>query len=427
MRAKFTPLLLILFFSHPCWALDFDSKTEVFIAGNSYLTESEFAEKNQVLYFLTSDNKIKLNSKYEFALSPEVYFLNNLKKEHKDKAFVDAKELGLNYFGSKLSWTLGFFQMKKEGPDVLDPLDYQQPKNYLDPLHAGKLSLLGVKAELAVNNYLTFEVGFTPQNRIPVIPQESSAWYPREGILPTESDSYLITLPENPNYHINNQERSKDDLKNNYIFKSKITTSYTDIVLQVAETLSSSPEISPTLTGNLISASPVFTIELTNPIELDVRWKKVKNYGGGFNIPLESLGLIIKIFSNQEISESKKTLMTTVAFEKTFGQLIAILETTSQQINSRVDNSNLSTMTNLYKNAQALGLRYAPNDKFSLLAGGLYDSAQGSYVSTLRPKYLFTQNAYVELQLIAVGGKEDSLLSYFDKADSASLKTGTSF
>ncbi|MES2802361.1 MAG: hypothetical protein V4654_07710 [Bdellovibrionota bacterium] len=427
MQVRFKHIFFILFFSYPCWAVDFDSKTEIYIAGNSYSIESEFAEKSQVLYFLTSDTKVKLNSKYEFALSPEIYYLDNQKSEHKDKALVEPKELGLNYFGSKLSWTLGFFQMKKEGPDVLDPLDYQQPKNYLDPLHSGKLSLLGVKAELAINNYLTFEVGFTPQNRIPVIPQESSAWYPREGILPTESDSFLITLPENPNYHIHNEERSKDDLKNNYIFKTKITTSYTDIVLQVAETLSSSPEISPTLTGNLISASPVYTIELTNPIELDVRWRKVKNYGGGFNIPLESLGLIIKIFSNQEVTESKKTLMTTVAFEKTLGNLITVLETTSQKINSRVDNSNLSTMTNLYKNAQALGLRYDPNDKFSLLVGGLYDSDQGSYIATLRPKYFFTQNAYTELQLIAVGGEKESLLSYFDKADSASLKIGTSF
>lgn len=427
MRFRFNLLFLFLFLAHECWALEFDSKTEAYIAGNSYSTDSQFAEKNQVLYFLTSDNKIKLNSKYEFALSPEICFLDNLKSENKDKALVDAKEFGLNYFGSKLSWTLGFFQMKKEGPDVLDPLDYQQPKNYLDPLHSGRLSLLGVKAELAVNNYVTFELGFTPQNRIPVIPQESSAWYPREGVLPTESENYLINLPANPNYQINNEERSKDDLKNNYIFKTKITTSYTDIVLQVAETLSSSPDISPTLTGNLISASPVFTIELTNPIELDIRWKKVKNYGGGFNVPIESLGLIVKIFSNQEISESKKTLMTTVAFEKTFANLIAILETTSQKINSRLDNSNLSTMTNLYKNAQAFGLRYAPGDKFNLLVGGLYDSDQGSYVTTLRPKYFFTQNAYTELQLIAVGGKEESLLSYFDKADSASFKIGTSF
>lgn len=418
---------LVIFFSYNSWALDFDSKTEVFVAGNSYSVDSEFAEKNQIFYFLSSENKIILNSKYEFALSPEVYYLDNVKIKDQDKAVVEPKELGLKYFGSKLSWTLGFFQMKKEGSDILDPLDYQQPKNYLDPLHSGKLALLGLKAELAVNNYLTFEVGYTPVNRLPIIPQASSAWFPREGVLPTESDSYHITLPNNPNYHITNKEKSKEDLKNNYIFKTKITTSYTDIILQVAETLSSTPDITPTLTGTLISTTPVFSIELDNPIELDVRWKKVKNYGGGFNIPLESANMIIKVFSNQEISPDKKTLMTTVAFEKTIGNLIAIFEATTQQINSRVDNSNLSTITNLYENAQALGIRYAPNDKFNLLAGGLYDSKYGSYVATLRPKYFFTQNAYSELQFIAVGGKEMSLLSYFEKADSLSLKLGTSF
>lgn len=428
MRSQFFKSFIFLFlFTQHMWALDFDTKTEVSVAGNSYAVDSEFAEKNQVFYFLSSENKVIFNSQYEFALSPEVYYLDNLKIEDQDKALVEPKEAGLKYFGSKLSWTLGFFQMKKEGPDILDPLDYQQPKNYLDPLHSGKLALLGLKAELAVNSYLTFEVGYTPENRVPVIPQESSAWYPREGVLPTESENYLITLPDNPNYRINNEERSKDDLKNNYIFKTKITTSYTDIVLQVAETLSSSPDISPTLTGTLISTTPVFAIKLDNPIELDVRWKKVKNYGGGFNIPLESMGLIIKVFSNQEVSESKKTLMSTIAFEKTLGNWIAILEATTQQINSRVDNSNLSTITNLYENAQALGLRYAPNDKFNLLAGGLYDSKKGSYVATLRPKYFFTQNAYTELQVVAVGGKEGALLSYFDKADSASLKIGTSF
>ena len=425
MRGIFYCLTLLL--SHNLWALDFDSKTEAFVAGNSYAVDSEFAEKNQVLYFLSSENKIILSSKYEFALSPEIYYFDNFKIKDQDKAFIEPKEFGLKYFGSKLSWMLGYFQLKKEGSDILDPLDYQQPKNYLDPLHSGKLSLLGLKTELAINNYLVLELGFTPENRLPVIPQPSSAWYPREGVLPTESENYHITLPDNPNYSINNQERSKKDLQNNYIFKAKITTSYTDIVLQVAETISSSPDITPTLTGTLISAAPIYAIKLDNPIELDVRWKKVKNYGGGFNIPLDSMGLIIKVFSNQEISEDKKTLMTTLAFEKTFGTLIAILEATTQQVNSRVDNSNLSTITNLYENAQALGLRYAPNDRFNLLAGGLYDSNKGSYVATLRPKFFFTQNTYAELQLIAVGGKEKSLLSYFDKADSASLKIGTSF
>lgn len=427
MQVSLLAFSFLFFITQNAWSLEFDTKTEVYVAGNSYSVDSEYAEKNQALYFLSSENKIIFNSKWEFALSPELYYLDNLKIEGQDKALLEAKEAGLKYFGSKLSWTLGFFQMKKEGPDILDPLDYQQPKNYLDPLHSGKLALLGLKAELAVNNYLAFELGFTPLNRIPVIPQASSAWYPREGVLPTESDGYLITLPDNPNYRINNEERSTNDLKNNYVFKTKITTSYTDIVLQVAETLSSSPDISPTLTGTLISATPVFAIKLDNPIHLDVRWKKVKNYGGGFNIPLESMGLIIKIYSNQEVTEAQKTLMTTLALEKTIGNFIAILEATTQQISSRVDNSNLSTMTNLYENAQALGLRYAANDKFNLLAGGLYDSAKGSYVATLRPKYFFTQNAFTELQLVVVGGKEESLLSYFDKADSASLKIGTSF
>lgn len=417
----------VLLFSYSLWALDFDSNTEVSFAGNSYSVNSEFAEKNQIFYFLSTENKIIFNSRLEFILSPEFYYLDGLKIKGQDKALLEPKEVGLKYFGSKLSWMLGFFQLKKEGSDILDPLDYQQPKNYLDPIHSQKLSLFGLKAEYAVSNFLTLEFGFTPENRIPVIPPSSSAWYPREGVLPTESQSFKITLPDNPRYSINNQERSNKDLQNNYVFKTKITTSYTDIVLQMAETLSNSPEITPTLTGTLISATPVYAIELENPIELDVRWKKVKNYGGGFNVPLESMGLLIKVFSNQEISEDRKTLMTTLAFEKTFGSLITVFEATTQQVNSRIDNSNLSTITNLYENAQALGLRYAPGDRFSLLAGGLYDSQKGSYVATLRPKFFFAQNTYAELQLVVVGGKEKSLLSYFDQADSASLKVGTSF
>ena len=74
MCSQFYILFLFLFSHHLSWALVFDSKTEVYIAGNSYSVDSEFAEKNQVLYFLSSDNKIKLNSKYEFALSPEIDF-----------------------------------------------------------------------------------------------------------------------------------------------------------------------------------------------------------------------------------------------------------------------------------------------------------------------------------------------------------------
>lgn len=409
----------ILFFALKSFAVNFDSKTEVFVAQNKYNTRSKFAKDGQTLFFLSSDNKLEFNKNFEAVLSPEVYYF--------DKFLLEPKAVGFNFYTGSISTTLGFFQMKKEGPDILDPLDYQQPKNYLDPLHSGKLSLLGLKTEYAINSYLTFVVAYIPQNRIPIIPDKSSPWYPRKNVLPTQSESFLITLPENPYYEISNGERTSNDLKDNYIFKTKIVSSYVDIVLMMAETLSSSPDITPTLTGTLISASPIYTIQLDNPIALDVRWKKVKNYGGGLNIPLESLGLILKLFSNQEIDGHKKTLMTTLALEKSFNNLTLVVESTAQQITNRVDNSNLSTMTNLYENAQALGIRYAPTDKFSLLIGGLYDSPKGSYVATLRPKYYFTANFYTELQFTAVGGKTGSLLSYFEQADSASLKLGTSF
>lgn len=411
--------LFVILISLPALAVELDSKTEFYLAGNSYASDSDSVQKNQGYLNLVSDNKIKLGNELELRLSPEAFYMN--------KWYFEPKEFSLNYYGRKLNTSLGFYQTKKEGPDILDPLDYTQPKNYIDPLHSGKLSLLGLKTEYALNSYVTLELDYVILNRIPLIPDEDSPWYPREGVLPTQSENFQINLPDNPIYKISNNEKTEEDLKDNYIFKTKITTSKADIVLQMAETLSSSPEITPTLTGTLVSASPVFTIDLDNPIQLDVRWKKVKNYGGGVIVPLDRWGLIVKAFSNQEIDGEKKTTMTTVAFEKTLNDVTVILESAKQDITSRTDNSNLSTMTNLYENAQALGIRYAPNDKFSLLTGGLYDSSHGSSVATLRPKYLLTQNAYVELQLIAVGGRQASLLSYFDKADSASLKIGSSF
>lgn len=420
--------LLVFNFNLNAFAIDFDSKNELYLAGNSYAGDFEFSEKNQILTYWLSENKIIFNKSFDLSVSPELFYLDNLKTKDEDRALIEPKEFSLNYYGSKVSLKLGFFQMKKEGPDVFDPFDYQQPKNYLDPLHTGNLSLLGLKTELEVNNYLSFEIAYIPKNRVPVVPTKSSPWLPRENKFPTQSDQFLATLPEQVSYKItDNKASSENDLNNNYIFKTKIITSNADIILQIAETLSSTPEISPTLTGTLIATQPVFQIALDNPVELNIHWHKVKNYGAGIVAPIENLKMLTKLFINQQVSAQENTLMTTLAFEKYFQSITLVFEATKQNINHNSNNSNASTFANLYENAMALGVRYAPIDQLSLLLGGLYDNNLGSYLMTLKPKYYFTQHFYTELQLIALGGRKDSLLWYFDKNDSVSLKLGATF
>ncbi|MFN3695956.1 MAG: hypothetical protein ACK4VO_00835 [Pseudobdellovibrio sp.] len=415
-------LLIILIFSAAAKSAEVESSNEFFARSTFYGKSYLYTDSSQTLYSLTSENKIIFNRFVEMKLTPEFIYLDQPRFHESNENYFETKEAFLSFYSQKLTTRLGFFQMKKEGPDIFDPLDYQQPKNYLDLLHPSKLPLQGVSFEYQINSYSSVEATYITKNKTPILPTINSPWYPRDNKIPTQSESASLKVPDNVSYKIKTNETDQGAADHNYILKSKSQTDSFDFVLQIAETLSNTPTITPVLSGTLISVNPIYEVQLTNPIEIDVLWKKTKYYGFGITKPIDRLRLLTKIFFNQSISPDDRINSYNIAVEKQFENLTLIFESSFQSSEARSAATNAASSSGLFSQAVALGLRYAPTDYFSFVLGGFNDFKKGSYYFMINPKISLTSNLFAEIQVDQMGGKKDSLLWYFEHNDSISTK-----
>ena len=306
IHSRFTAGLLF-FISFKLFAADFENSNHFNINTVFFGKSFKYSEKTQTLYTLISENKITFNKFFELKLTPEFIYLDQPNFNENNESSFQPNEAYLGVYSAKLSSKFGYFQMKKEGPDIFDPFDYQQPKNYLDLMSPHKLPLLGAKFEYEVNSYSLIEATYIYKNTVPIIPSINSPWYPRENKIPTQSENVNLVMPQDVQYKIaTNKEETDSTLNHNYIVKTKVQTNFLDFIFQFAETLSHTPTITPVLTGNLISTNPTYEIELNNPIEINVAWKKVKNYGFGLIKPIEKYRLLTKLFTTSLFLLMKK-------------------------------------------------------------------------------------------------------------------------
>lgn len=391
-----------------------------------FLTKYASGSQYENQLSLLSENHFQLATNSQFKLSP----LLNVEQESSETKTIydlDAKEFLFNYSTTKNNIDVGYLNLKKEGPDIFDIWGYFQPKNYKSFLNINTLPVLGISFESALSKNILMTLALVPQNRLSKVPTKNSMWLPRENKLPLASEDTVAELPAAPAYEIRqNEAEKKEDLQNNYLVRLKYSGQQIDAILQVAESISSTPIITPTLTGQLISINPT-QIQLDNPILLDFKWKKNKNYGFGINYSFNDLGLITKLFSNLTITPDVESVQTVLAFEKQFEDLIAIYEYTNTKKKNSSSSNDFAATNSLFSNAHAVAFLYSISDSLKIKVGGFLNTDMQSSAVLTSAKYQFNDSWSMDLQYLNISANKDSILSLYENNDSASIKLTTLF
>lgn len=391
-----------------------------------FLTKYASGSQYENQLSLLSENHFQLATDSQFKLSP----LLNVEQESSETKTIydlDAKEFLFNYSTTKNNIDVGYLNLKKEGPDIFDIWGYFQPKNYKSFLNINTLPVLGISFESALSKNILMTLALVPQNRLSKVPTKNSMWLPRENKLPLASEDTVAELPAAPAYEIRqNEAEKKEDLQNNYLVRLKYSGQQIDAILQVAESISSTPIITPTLTGQLISINPT-QIQLDNPILLDFKWKKNKNYGFGINYSFNDLGLITKLFFNLTITPDDESVQTVLAFEKQFEDLIAIYEYTNTKKKNSSSSNDFAATNSLFSNAHAVAFLYSISDSLKIKVGGFLNTDMQSSAVLTSAKYQFNDSWSMDLQYLNISANKDSILSLYENNDSASIKLTTLF
>lgn len=407
-------------------AYAFENQNIITLQTTSYISQySSASQREHQLSFLT-ENHFQLGANSLFKISP----LLNIEQESLDSKNIydlDAKELIFNYSNSQNTIDVGFLNLKKEGPDIFDIWGYFQPKSYKSFLNIGTLPVLGISTESEITKSLSITVALVPQNRISKLPSKNSMWLPRENKLPLASEDTVAELPAVPAYEIGrNEAEKKQDLQNNYLIRLKYSAQQVDAILQVAESISNTPEVTPTLTGQLVSINPT-KIQLDNPIFLDFKWKKNKNYGLGINYSFNDAGIITKMFSNYTVTPDDESIQYVAAIEKQFENLVFVYEHTQTNRINNVSSNNLTSMNSLFSNAHALALLYSVNDSLKFKIGTFLNTEMKGSATLFSAKYQISDSLSAEAQYLNISTDQNSILGLYEKNDAFSMKLSALF
>ena len=287
---------------------------------------------------------------------------------------------------------------------------------------ARKLSVAGLQIEFEPVKNLILTATYVPENRISKLPRHTSFWYPRENKLPLSTDDTKATLPQNAEYQIaSNSAEKKSDAKNNYLIKLKYSLLDFDFYLQTSESLAVVPIITPTLTGTLTSLNPI-EIVLQNPIQLDVVWKKNKNYGAGLVQSFSNYGLIAKLFYNYNITPDDENQQGVFAIEKQLQDIILIYEYSRSEKKEQTASPTLTATNSIFSNTHAMAARLSYRDNLKFKLGAFLDANTQGTVVLANIEYHFTDNLFAELQQTELSGPKNSLIGLFQNNDMTSFK-----
>lgn len=414
-------ILFLIFFSHECYSYSIDNSNSVIFGANYYFKNYKYADQVESQLQLLSENKISVNEAITFKASPIVSIANG-SVEKKNQFSLDAKEFIFNYSNSNLTLDLGYLNLKKEGPDVIDVFDYFQPRNYENILSIRKMSVLGASLEVEPIKNLFLTSVYVPENRLSKLPRSSSIWYPRENKLPLSSADTVATLPPDSAFEISSSTyEKKSDLQNNYLLRIKYSISSMDLIFQTAESISNMPIIIPTLTGTLVSINPT-EIALQNPIQLDFVWKKNKNTGLGLIYSFNDLGLIAKAFQNITVTPEDETTNTVIALEKQFQNIVLIYEHSNSYKNSPSVSNALAATDSLLSNADAIAARYAISESVNLKFGAFVNTKINGHALLASADFHINDTISSEFQCVQISGERSSIIGIYENADNCSIQ-----
>lgn len=407
-------------------AFSFENQNTVALQTTGYLTHYSSASQREYQFSLLTENHFQIDSNSQFKISPTL----RVEQESFDSKTIfdlDAKEFLFNYSNSRNNIDIGFLNLKKEGPDIFDIWGYFQPKNYKSFLNISTMPVLGICTESEITKSLSVTFALVPQNRISKIPSKNSMWLPRENNLPLASEDTVAELPAVPAYEIGkNESEKKQDLQNNYLVRLKYSVQQVDAIIQVAESISNTPEVTPTLTGQLVSINPT-KIQLDNPIFLDFKWKKNKNYGLGINYSFNDAGIIAKMFSNYTVTPDDESVQYVAAIEKQFENLVLVYEHTKTDKKNNVSSNNLASMNSLFSNAHALALLFSASDSFKFKIGGFLNLDMRAFATLFSAGYQISDSWSIYAQYLNISAEQNSILGFYEKNDAFSLKLSSLF
>lgn len=330
--------------------------------------------------------------------------------------------------------------------DVFNPIDVVNARRYYDPFLSEKLGSPTVLIKREWETVIA-EALYIPWQPETLLPGEQSRWLPRDiyhsRAFDGQSDglghtfSGTVNVPANLSYHFGRKAVLSAATRDNFGARLKFRLPGFDWTLAGFQGAAVSPAVNITdLPGASITLNPGSSkadITLGPNVYLQALYYKTRMLGTSFVLVAGDFLVKGASAQNHVVSKldgvianrlPKDDWSNALGLERTFtvgaGSLTALLQGTYVKRDENLDSGSVS-LARMFDQAAMVGLRWAPNEKWTVLASALYDIKYKGNLQHAEAAYKFADGFTGKLSGDLLDGETQTPLGTYRRNDRVML------
>lgn len=378
--------------------------------------------------FQLRKTKFRDGSNSKWSLRSNLFFQgSSLEEANEEQFFYDPTNVYLEYSKKNYFFQAGYFTLKWEGTDGMNPMDIASMKNWSDPLDSKTRASLGVHMGDS-SKALDWEMAYIPMQTSSQLPGNKSAWWPRSSNLPLRTDDIELRLPEEVTYNVTPTNELNKARTHNFAVRLQKHGDFADVAFAHYEGAAQTPLVTPTLNVTPIQVSPKEIYLLQSPIQLVPTDYRVRSTAGFISKAWETWIFRASSRYDQPLGNAKSlttwSQQTVAGFERSFDSIILIVQ--GLWFHSPTGGS-LVSVQDVFDQSVLLGLRWQLGETWTLLASGIQATQDSSSYYSLDLSKSFESGWGLKANYQSIYGPKNSLLGVLDKNDRASLELSRAF
>ena len=371
------------------WKIDPHAELEL----DSTYYPSPLAPTNQFLETAQLGLPTTFRYQHDFKLRFDpVFQADPLNNSITERYWFDAPEGFAQYQHEGWTTQIGYNVFTWGVTDGFNPLDIVSARREQDPLRPQKLGAPSVTLKKDIDNF-SFEGIFIPWQRQTVLPGIDSRWLPRQVV---RSQSFIfqgetgtLNLPANINYSYLPYVQKDNALEKNYGFRSQVQglVEGLDASLEYFEGAAPVPAVLAVVNATGTQLFPSYALNVEPNIQLQAEYYRQRVFGG--SLVYANFGSIFRfeaaitrlISEGQELPGNSEAYVLGVERPFPLGPDALTVLVQGTYVRQTIPIQNATTdLSRVFDRAALCGLRYAFNEKFTVLGSALFDTeSHGEY------------------------------------------------
>ena len=354
------------------------------------------------------------------------------------KLFFDLREAYAQFRFRPFSVSVGNMIYSWGVNDGFSPIDVINARRFVSPLNSEKLGAASLNFRWIGGDF-DAEFVYIPIQRPSILPGEDSRWLPREVYITRGIEDVRIVLPDDLRYNYRDYQELDNALDSNFAMRFRGQVERLDFSVMYFEGFSPAPSV-----NLFITASTGFTADpdgkrsliVDKDLALIPYYFKCRVYGGSLVYSLDEWIFRFETAITQQISTStinalpgdiKEHVLSVEHDINIASEIITVqIQGTLSDYETDAENGTIS-LGRIFEGAVIGGLRWAPNEKFSFIVTGLWDTKRRGTVYVLNSDYKIIDSLTASASFTSINGGTETPLGTYKNNDLLGLSVRYDF